>query len=646
MYLRFLVIFVCLLFTKELSAQVELGEDGFTGRPRDSMLAKGSKTKVKIGTMDMYVQFNRMSDTIVLDTTLTVQKDYKFNYLRRDNFGLVPFANIGQTYNSLTRDFKNNGSLPLFGARARHFNYMEIEDTYYYKVATPLTELFYKTAFQQGQALDAFFTVNTSEQFNFSIAYKGLRSLGKYQHILTSTGNFRFTANYKTRNDKYEARAHIVMQDLLNEENGGLSDDDIEKFKQGDSEFKNRAVFTPMFEDAENMLEGKRFHLEHQYNLINATDSLNNTLGIGQIISFEDKYYQFTQNARNDFFGPAFLNANINDKVTLEDFSNRFYVNYKNDLLGTVQFNVDYNNYNYGYDAVAVIDTIRIANRLKGTVFGIGGAYQNQIGGFRLKGEFGLNLSGDFNGNFLDLNASYQLTPDIKAFARLNSNSRPANYNMLLFQSDYLNYNWDNSKNFKNIQTQNLAFRIESQQWATAEIEYSTITNHAYFTKDLSHAVKPVQSGNTINYLKLNVSKEFRFGKFALDNTVLYQNVINGEGILNVPEIITRNTLYYSDHLFKRALFLQTGVTFNYFTDYMMEAYDPLLAEFYVQNETRIGNFPRLDFFINAKVRQTRIYLKAEHFNSMFTGYNYFSAPNYPFRDFAIRFGLVWNFFM
>jgi hypothetical protein len=77
-----------------------------------------------------------------------------------------------------------------------------------------------------------------------------------------------------------------------------------------------------------------------------------------------------------------------------------------------------------------------------------------------------------------------------------------------------------------------------------------------------------------------------------------------------------------------------------------MDAYDPLLAEFYVQNDLEIGNFPRLDFFLNAKIRQTRIYLKAEHFNAAFTGYNYFSAPNYPYRDFAIRFGLVWNFFL
>ena len=646
MHIRFFFIFIFSLFTIGLCGQNKLNSTNTPNRQGDSTLSKRVQSNSKVASIDMYVQFNSASDSTVVDTTLSIQKEYKFNYLRKDGFGLMPLSNIGHAYNSLKHDFKNNRSLPVFGARAKHFNYMEIEDANYFHVPTPLTELLYKTAFQQGQLLDAFFTVNTSEQFNFSIAYKGLRSLGKYQHVLTSNGNFRFTTNYTTKNEKYQARAHIVMQDFLNQENGGLTDEDVEKFRSGDPEFKNRSVFAPIFEDAENTLEGKRFHLDHQYNLIKPSDSVSNQLSIGQVISFEDKFYQFNQANRNDFFGEAFVNTNIRDRVTLESFSNRFFANYKNKLLGTVQFSADYNSYNYGYDSVTVIDGIRIPNRLKGNVFGIGGSYENQIGGFNLNGEFGLNLSGDFKGNFLDLNASYKLTSDIKAIARLNSNSKQANFNMLLYQSDYLNYNWDNSTLLKNIQTQNLAFKVESERIATAEIEYTTINNYAYFTKDANNNVKPAQSETTINYLKLNVSKEFRFGKFALDNTIMYQNVINGQGVLNVPEVITRNTIYFSDHLFKRALFLQTGITLNYFTEYTMDSYDPLLGEFYVQNQSIIGNFPRLDFFINAKIRQTRIYLKAEHFNAGFTGNNYFSAPNNPYRDFTIRFGLVWNFFL
>ena len=52
-----------------------------------------------------------------------------------------------------------------------------------------------------------------------------------------------------------------------------------------------------------------------------------------------------------------------------------------------------------------------------------------------------------------------------------------------------------------------------------------------------------------------------------------------------------------------------------------------------------------IDLFVNAKIQQTRLFLKAEHFNSTFSGNNFYSSPAYPYRDFIIRFGLVWNFF-
>jgi len=72
-----------------------------------------------------------------------------------------------------------------------------------------------------------------------------------------------------------------------------------------------------------------------------------------------------------------------------------------------------------------------------------------------------------------------------------------------------------------------------------------------------------------------------------------------------------------------------------------------VLSEFHLQNNQKIGDYPVLDFFINAQVQRTRIYLKAEHFNANFgKTANYYSAPNYPYRDFIVRFGLVWNFFI
>jgi hypothetical protein len=137
-----------------------------------------------------------------------------------------------------------------------------------------------------------------------------------------------------------------------------------------------------------------------------------------------------------------------------------------------------------------------------------------------------------------------------------------------------------------------------------------------------------------------------KFWKLALDNTLLYQQVSQDSEILNVPKIVTRNTLYFSDYFFTKALYLQTGVIFNYFTKYNANGYNPIISDFFIQNKQEIGDFANLVFFINARIRQTRIFLKAEHFNSAMSSRNtFYSAPNYPYRDFMVRFGLVWNFF-
>ncbi|SFZ89170.1 Putative porin [Flaviramulus basaltis] len=649
--LVFVLLFI--LFCNGLNAQRKLG--GF-GEKKDIVNTqdtisrtskKGSGIKSPKAKIEDYLIISFENDTTYVDTSLTIQKEYKFNYLRKDNFGLMPFSNLGQTYNSLTYNLENTSLIPGFGARARHFNYMEIEDINYYRVPTPLTELFFKTAFEQGQLADSFFTINTSPQFNFSIAYKGLRSLGKYQHILTSTGNFRFTSNYRTKNDRYNFRGHIVMQDLLNQENGGIQDDGIESFEEGEEEFLDRSILEVNFENAESILRGKRFHLEHNYKIIREKDSLSkNKLSIGHIISFEDKYFQYDQSTANtSFFGDAFKTSKLKDRATLENLYNQLKLNYSNNIIGDLQFNVSNNNYNYGYDKIVVLNGNTIKNRIKGDIFSAGGKYHKQYRGFDLQGELGINISGDFDGNFLKAQASFKLNEDIAATATLNHSSQAPNYNTLLYQSDYINYNWQN--NFTNTETQQLAFNVKYKKLANITLDYSTINDYVYFKEDeTSNQVKPFQNNNSITYLRVKFENEIKVGKFALNNTILYQNVQDDNNVLNVPEITTRNTLYFSSHLFKKALYLQTGVTLNYFTKYYMNDYSPLLAEFYVQNEREFGDFPRLDFFINAKIRQTRIYLKAEHFNSAFTGYNYYSAPNYPYRDFIVRFGVVWNFFL
>lgn len=630
--------------TKKVSTEDNLIIDDTTRLSRSSSKKITKNLDAKISD---YKIISFKNDTIIVDTTLTIHKEYKFNYLRKDNFDLMRFSNIGQSYNTLSKDFSSTRIMPRFGASSKHFNYMEIEDLNYYHVPTPLTELMYKSAFEQGQMLDAFFSVNTSQQLNFSFAYKGLRSLGKYQNILTSTGNFRFTTNFKTKNNKYNMRAHIVMQDVLNEENGGLQEDEIVFFETGDADYIDRSIFDMNFQNAEGTLRGKRFYLEHSFALINKKDSVSeNKLKIQNILSLEDKYYDYNQSSvEESYFGDAFTDSEVFNKVKIEEFFARFGAAYKNNIIGELSFALNLTDYNYGYNTLVVLDDTNISNRLKGNVVGFNANYAKSFNKFNLSGELGSNISGDFTGNYLMAAVKYSLNENNNLQLQLNSNSKAPDYNFQLFQSDYKNYNWQN--NFRNIQTNQFSARLNSKKIINLSADLTAIDNFTYFKKDeTTELVKPFQNDNTISYIRVKANKELKYKKFSLDNTLMYQKVTDEGNSFNVPELITRNTLYYSNHFFKKALYLQTGVTLKYFTKYNMNAYDPLLSEFYVQNNKEYGGFPMLDFFINAKVRQTRIFLKAEHFNSAWTGYDYYSAPNYPYRDFTVRFGLVWNFFL
>ena len=650
--MRYLVLFFLLTtMTLPLAAQdIRLNENGTM---RDTTEARRSarppeQKKRQRPPLDLYKIISIENDTTVVDTSLTVEKLYKYKYLRKDNFELLPFANEGQTYNTLAYTFDSEKVMPEFGARARHFNYMEVDDIFYYQVPTPLTELYYKSVFSQGQNLDAFFTMNKSKRFNFSIAYKGLRSLGKYQNALTSTGNFRFTTNYQSKNNRYNVKAHYVAQDLLNEENGGLTDQALVNFAGGDSQFNDRARLSVNFEDAESILDGARFYINQRYDLIKQNDSVNkNRIQIGHILNYEDKFFEYSQTSpATDLFGESFVTSNLVDRTDYEELNNRVFVEYSNNILGTLNFQANHTYYNYGYNSVLVREDETIPNALQGDIIAVGASYRKAYKGFQLKGEAQTNVVGDFSGLDFNAEASFKLKDKAAFSGGIHINSSPANYNHLLYQSSYQNYNWYNAKNYENVKTSSLDFKMESKKWFNASASLVSIADYAYFGRNNAGLVQSFQADANVTYLKVKLNKEFRLGKFGLDNTVAYQNVSSGMSYFNVPEIITRNTLYYTDEWFQKALFIQTGFRFNYFTEYNMNAYDPVLAEFYVQNDQALGGFPLLDLFFNMKVRQTRIFFIAEHINSLVSPSDYYSAPGYPYRDFTFRFGLVWNFFL
>ena len=620
---------------------------------RDLIGKDSLKAGEPVATIDMYRVITLERDTTYIDTSLTIQKKYSHNYLRKDSFGLLPFPNEGQTYNTLQYSLTDFSPLPEFGFKAKHFGFLEANQIRYCSVATPVTEFYYKSVMKQGQNVDAFFTLNTSPRLNFSIAYKGLRSEGRYINQLSSTGNFRFTTSYNTKNKRYYANAHFTGQDILNEENGGITT--IDDFESGNPDYLQRDRLEVYLTDAKSFLKGKRVFLDHIFR-INSVEGSNN-LYVKHQFNYENKYFEYNQETVQSSvggrtvyrFGDSYKTSGINDQTHYNKTYNKVGFTYENTTLGKFNFFVDDFYSNYYYNQILILDSQTVPASLSRRIDSYGGQYDYRKNKWTGKFLFSRSFTNQSLSN-LDAKMQYELNEEtLLSFQYQNVNKLP-NDNYNLYQSSYVNYNWSND--FKNEKINSIIVNANSP-WVDVSVQYSTFNDHLYFA-DISSAeqialrqqiIAPTQYANTINYLSVKASNEFKFGKFALDNTLLYQKTDQSDLILNVPEFLTRNTLYYSQYLFRKALFFQTGVTFNYFTNYYANEYNPVIGEFFVQNQKEIGNYTNFDFFFNAQIQRTRIYLTLEHFNSSFSGNNFYSSPNNPYRDFMIRFGLVWNFF-
>ena len=372
---------------------------------KQDTLDKSPKADIK-----KYISINIQGDSIYLDTTLTIKKHYKFNYLRKDNLELLKYSNIGQTYNNLTHRFDDLSFLPEFSFSSKSHAYLSSNDIKYFQVPTPLTEMVFKTVMKQGQHTDVFFTTNTSENFNFSIAFKGLRSLGNYQNILSGSKFFRFTTKYNSSNERYNFKMHFVSQGFENKENGGLNDESILNFESEDPLFNERSKLSVKFEDATNYFSSKRYFLDHQFLLTKQKDSVNNKFSLGHKFEYETLSSSYVQNVASSFYGDITPGLNnVDDKAEIKTTLNEFYTDLSSNFFGKIK--VIYTNYNYSYKSNSLSNEQVGFNQNENA---ISFKLNKNLFNHNLKATVTKNLFGDRLGNLINLNISSNAENNLK----------------------------------------------------------------------------------------------------------------------------------------------------------------------------------------------------------------------------------------
>ena len=627
----------------------------------------------------------------VVDTSLSLEGEYTFNFLREDYFEYLPLPNMGEGFNKLGYNFHDQPFTPQMGARVKHFGYFEKEDVPYYEVPSAYTELFFKSTFQQGQFLDTSLAINTSPRFNIAVSFRGFRSLGKYVSALSRSRQFRLSTQYQTYNQRYRLRMHQTTQSLENEVNGGLTNDSVYFFENApnyveadesgnpvlDKDGNEQIVFYDGFLDrnrlgtqiqADNVLEGKRYFMEHRYQMLPvAKDTTVYKMAVGYSASLENKKYKFNQNRPGAYFLENYEVSNVRDSTSFNTLENKLYIQYKDKALGQFQLDLYHHNWDYSLGPKEYEKDTLLSNQIKTSQLAAQARWQKELFGVTTSAMGYQSLNKDYATQALALDVKRPLVKDILLGASYKYRSQPLNFNFYLAESDYKMYNWDNT-HLENQQFNTRSIFISHPKWGRIQGEWTSIDNFTFLNnttrlRDLNKkfSVEVLQTDKKIDYFKARLDQRIDFGNFSWVNNVQYQKVnqekdpdaiLSGPIALNVPEWLIRSTLMLTSSIFNKALFFQTGATFVFFTDYYADQYNPLLAEFVTQNNTKIGEYPRVDFFFNAKIKSSRIFLKLEnisapieHLIDIDTPYDYYAAPFVPYRDFSIRFGLIWNFF-
>lgn len=586
-----------------------------------------------------------------IDTTLTIESFYKQNFTQKDVFGKMYFPNFGQTFNPLEFE-KRPFRLQLlpFG---KSFNYLYPEDIKYYDVKTPMTEFVFENGLREGQYLSTTFAHNLSPQFNYSLRYRGLRSVGRYQNNLAANNAFIASVNYKSLNNRIKAWSHFASQNIDNNENAGIRD--LRQFEE-DEEMRttNRQNILVNLNTAFTEFDSRRFHLGASYRLFGKENSdsvqTSTPLLFKNVFTYEKQKYLYKENqAENYYQSPIFSNLERRNLKSFETLQNTSSVEFRwNDNL-VVEAGLRYEN----LKLYAVEDfnqgLIHIPGEIEDHLLGAVGRFYfnwNEKINVIADAEF---KSGEIFKNQYQLQGEVDLQPfeGYHLIAGASLESTFPSLNLFFNQSFYKDFNYHNYS-FKNTNTQSLYGKLNLERFnSDVEARIYNMENYVYVGTDF----RPQQLPANISLFQIKLNNLLSYQKFHLRSTVEYQKVTQNADFLPLPDLIARASLYWQGKVFDNKAEVQIGFNANYFTEFESREFFPVINEFMLQRNhpefgiQKIGGFPMLDFFANMKVQRMQIFLRADHFNTFWGKNNYYSAPSIPFRDFKIQIGVKWYLF-
>lgn len=603
---------------------------------------------------------NNLDSLQIFNTSLNRFQDYNpitklstYKYL--GNLGLAHQKLILSQFSPIGIDIGIH-SFDIYGFNAKGIRYFDTK--------SPFTELFYVNGSKNEQLFGVLHTQNISKNFNVGVEYRRLGSEGFYTRQKSSHSNFSFFTWYKSKNGRYSLIANAIWNNLQAEENGGISNDSL--FENGVGVRRNTIEIR--LDSAHNNWKEKSFFVKQYLNLgykriklINDSfDSISfvPTNRISHSFYYENRSFYYEDNNLTS----GFYRNIYNDSLRTSDLTD--FLKVENQVSWAVLLDQESKSGRTRRVAPAIYlkhQYITFSQNDTSTVISPG-AYPDTVGRAGIdtsfndliakgilrnskNGKFHWEIAGDYDfygRNKHDYSANVFLSNRFKEeYGKLSINIAIQKRSPWLIHNIYSSnhFSWKNDFDKTDLIYGKLKYVLGKRGFEVGA-SLSQINNYIYFDT----IAMPKQSDKQLAYFQVFVIKDFSFGKWNFNNKIIYQYASDID-VIRVPELITIHSLYFEDHLFKKALFAQIGADISFNTAYYADAYMPATGQFYLQNDKKVGDYPYVDVFVNFKIKRARVFFKMEHINSGLLGNTYYMIPHYPMPDRAFKFGISWMFY-
>ena len=543
----------------------------------------------------------------------------------------------------------------------------------FYNTRIPMTLLGYNTGGGRDNAQDrltATFSGNANARTQVGALLDYLYSKGSYANQATKDLIWGFSGSYI--GDRYEFQGWFNQYNLLNKENGGITDvlyiTDPALVQGGVTSVNTKTIPTRL-SNAHTRVSGKQLYLNNRYKIgfwdekYDGDSLVSRTyIPVTSIIwtfNFEQSKHLFHDDASGEihnFFNNTYLNPSLTaDRTSYLTVSNTVGLSLLEGFHKYAKFGL---SAFLTYDIVRYNQTADTLDRTTatgltpfpegiGTIvpkatehnLSVGGQLSKQRGSLlTYTATAKIGISGRESGNIaLDGNVTTRF-PLFGDSVAITGHALFTNRKAPYFMENYLSNHFIWKNDFGKERTLSFGGRLLLPKTGTLlEIEASNVQNHLYFGPDFM----PAQHGGSVRVFSACLSQNLSAGIFNWNNRITYQTT-SDDAVIPLPSLAVYSNMYIK---FKVAtLSVQLGVDCDYYTRYYAPAYQPATASFANQQKVKLGNYPFMNLYANFKLSKVRFFVLMSHINQGWFSKDYFSVVDYPLNPRRFQLGLSVDF--